>query len=170
MNRLLVIILLLLSSLITNAQSAYLFLKKGFHKKRTYMEGSTLVLKLQNNFIIKGTITLLRNDTIFLNGRAVPIPTVKAVIVTEKIKKTFHTNAAEILLITGGAALTTTGLTVSKQADFGQALTAGLVIGYGPLLIRYLGSKISLNRKKFIIGKKFHLQILDFYLSPQRPF
>ena len=44
------------------------------------------------------------------------------------------------------------------------------VIGYGPLLIGYLNSKISLKRKKFRIGKKFHLQVLDFYLPRKRAF
>ena len=170
MNRLLFTFVLLFFSSFLYSQTASLFVKKGFHKKRTYLEGDNILLQLQNNLFVNGTISLLRNDTIFLNGRPVPVSIVKAVIVSEKIKKKFHTSVGEIALITGGVALTTAGITLSNQADFNEGLTAGLVIGYGPLLIRYIASKISLRRKKFLIGKKFHLQILDFYLSPRRAF
>jgi hypothetical protein len=165
-NRLLLIIIFLFSFLIGHTQSGYLFIKKGIHKKRTYTEGDELMLQLQNGFIMKGTITTLRNDTIFLNGRPVPIANVKVVIVSTRAKKEFHTSAKEILLLTGVAALVTAGITLSDQAEIKEAAIAGVVIGYSPLLIRYVGSKLSFKRKKFVIGKKFRLQILDFYLTP----
>lgn len=170
MNRLLFIILLLFSFIVCYPQTGYLFIKKGTHKKRTYNEGDDLMLQLQNGFVMKGTITILRNDTIFLNGRPVPVKSVKAVIVSTKAKKAFQTNAKEILLLTGVAALVTAGITLSDQAEFNEAIIAGVVIGYSPLLFRYLKSTISFRRKKFIIGKKFRLQILDFYLPPAKGF
>ena len=170
MSRLLFVILLLFCSLFIYSQNGYLFVKKGYKKKKIYTEGSNIMLQLQDNFFLKGTITLLRNDTIFLNGQPVPVTDVKAVILNQKEKRRFHINPQQILLITGGVALVTAGLTLSKQSGFGQALTAGLVIGYGPLLVSYISSKISFRRKKYIMGKKFHLQELDFYLSPQRGF
>jgi hypothetical protein len=73
-------------------------------------------------------------------------------------------------LITGGVVLVTAGLTISNQAEFEQALLAGTVIGYGPPAIGYLKNQISFRRKKYKIGKKFRLQVIDFYLPRKRAF
>jgi hypothetical protein len=148
----------------------YLFVKKGFHKKKIYVEEDRIILELQNGTVYRGLITLLKNDTIFINGKPVPVASVKSVILREGPSKRFHVSGKALLLITGGVALTTLGLTASKQAKFKEALTAGLVIGYAPVLVQYLGSKISFKRKKYPIGKKFHLQVLDFHLPPPRGF
>lgn len=170
MARLITITFLLLCSLFTQSQMGYLFVKKGFHKKKTYVEEDRITLELQSGTIYRGLITLLKDDTIFINGRPVPVASVKSVILREGHSKNFHVSNTALLLITGGVALTTIGLTASKQAKFKEALTAGLVIGYVPILVQYLGSKISLHRKKYRIGKKFRLQVLDFHLPPKRGF
>ena len=164
MNRLLIIIIFLLSSLLSWSQTGYLFVKKGYKKKRTYTEGSTIYLRLQNDSVRYGMITRLMNDTIFVSGRPIPRIAVKEVIIHARERKSFRVSAKNILLITGGVVLVTGGLTLSKQADFNEALIAGTVMGYGPLAIGYLKSKISLKRKKYKIGKKFRLQVLDFYI------
>jgi hypothetical protein len=170
MNRLL--LLLVLVSLVASAQAqhGYLFVKKGIRKKRTYSEGQRILLQLHNDSLYGGIITMLRNDTIYLSGNPLPKSMVKAVIIHDRPRKQFNLTIKELLLITGGVALTTAGLTLSNQADFEEALTAGLVIGYAPLLLRYAGSKISLKRRKFLIGKKFYLQLIDFHLPRRRAF
>ena len=170
MNRLLIIIIFLLSSLLSWSQTGYLFVKKGYKKKRTYTEGSTIYLRLQNDSVRYGMITRLMNDTIFVSGRPIPRIAVKEVIIHARERKSFRVSAKNILLITGGVVLVTGGLTLSKQADFNEALIAGTVMGYGPLAIGYLKSKISLKRKKYKIGKKFRLQVLDFYIPRKRGF
>lgn len=170
MNRLLVFTIFLFTSLLSHSQTGYLFVKKGFKKKKTYTEGDYIYLRLDNNSISYGMITRLMNDTIYLSGRPVPCKIVKEVIVRQKSRKDFHISGKDFLLITGGVGLVTGGLTLSKQADFKEALTAGLVMGYGPLLVGYAKSKISLKRKKYRIGKKFRLQVLDFYLPRKRGF
>jgi hypothetical protein len=170
MNRLLLILLILFSTSYIQAQTGFLFVKKGYKKKRTYTEGDRVILQVQQGTIYNGVITLLINDTIYINGLPIPRPEVSKVILINKKKKTFHLEPKDFLLITGGVALTTAGLTLSKQADFKEALTAGLVIGYSPLLINYIGSKISFKRKKFRIGKKYRLQVLDFHIVPKRGF
>jgi hypothetical protein len=162
--------LFLFSSSIIQAQTGFLFVKKGIKKKKTYGEGERILLQTNDGTVYSGLITLLRNDTIFINGRPVPRPDVKAIILSNKLKKKFHIGAKELLLITGGVALTTAGLTLSEQAKFKEALIAGLVIGYSPLLLQYIGSKISFKRKKFKIGKKFRLQVLDFHIPRKRAF
>lgn len=155
------------------SQQGYLFVKKGFHKKRTYTEGDVIHFKLEDGSHRKGIITLLRNDTIFINGQPIYRPLIAEVILEVKPHKKLP-DVKTLLLIGAGAGITTAGLVISKQADFKQALTAGLVIGYGPLLVQYFGGVIihSVKRKKFKIEKKFRLQVLDFHVpvSNQRPF
>jgi hypothetical protein len=154
---------------ISFSQQGYLFVKKGFHKKRTFTEGDEINLKMEDGSYRKGVITLLRNDTIFINGKPVYRPLVAEVILERNRNKRLP-DVKTLLLIGAGAAITTAGLVMSKQADFEKAATASLVIGYGPLLIRHLGGTImhTVKRKKFRIGKKFRLQVLDFHLSPSQ--
>lgn len=170
MARAITITILLLCSLLVQSQLAYLFVKKGGHKVKTYVEEDRITLELQSGTIVRGLITLLKDDTIFINGKPIPAASVKSVILREKPEKSFHVSAKAWLLITGGVVLTTAGLTASKQATFKKALTAGLVIGYTPVLVQYLMSKVSFKRKKYPTGKKFHLQVLDFHLPRRRGF
>ncbi|HYM92689.1 MAG TPA: hypothetical protein VET23_01005 [Chitinophagaceae bacterium] len=170
MTRFFSIIILLIFSLAAHPQMAYLFVKKGIRKKKIYVEEERIMLRLKNGAVYNGLITLLKDDTIFINGHPVPAESVQAVILSIKTKKSFHIGAKELLLISGGAALTIAGLSLSKQATFKQALTAGLVIGFGPLLIQYIQTKVSLRRRQYVMGKKFHLQILDFHVPAKRGF
>ncbi len=169
MNRLLVI-LFFMSSLSSWSQTGYLFVKKGIKKKKIYTEGENIYLRLQSDSVYYGMITRLINDTIYISGRPVPRIAVKEVIIGKKQPGSFGVSAKNLLLITGGVALVTAGLTLSEQAEFKEALIAGLVMGYGPLAVGYLKSKISLKRKKYKIGKKFRLQVLDFYIPRKRGF
>ena len=170
MNRLLLLFIFLFSIVFVHSQAGYLFVKKGFKKKRTYTEGENIYLRLHDNTVYYGMITRLMNDTIFVSGRPIPRIAVKEVIISTKTRNSFHVPAKDLLLITGGAALVTGGLTLSKQADFKEALIAAAVIGYGPLVVGYLKSKISLKRRKYRIGKKFRLQVIDFYIPRKRAF
>lgn len=170
MNRLLLFLFILLAGTTAQAQTGYLFVKKGIKKKKTYTEGDRILLRLGGDTLIGGIITQLKDDIIYLNGHPIPRESVKAVVVRSKRAKSFHIPPNQLLLITGGVALTTGGLTLSKQASFKEALTAGLVIGYGPLLVQYIASKISMGRKEYRMGKKFRLQMIDFHLPRRRAF
>lgn len=169
MNRLLFILFFLGFSAAASSQTGFLFVKKGIKKKRTYEEGERIMLKVKDGTIYNGLITLLLNDTIYLNGRPIPRIDVTDVILGRQ-KKKFHIDPKEALLITGGAVLVTGGLTLSKQATFKEALTAAVAIGYGPLVLQYLKSKINFKRRKYHIGKKFRLQVLEFHLQKRRAF
>lgn len=171
MNRqLFIVLILLLASLFAHSQDGYLFIKKGIKKKKTYNEGSRILLETKGDTVRGGIITMLRNDTIWINGLPVPRKSVKAVYPNQKKKKTFHVSAKNLLLITGGVVLTTAGLALSKQATWKEALTAGVVIGYGQLGIQYLMKSLNFRRKKYKIGKKFQLSVLDFHIPRRRGF
>lgn len=170
MNRLFISLLFIFSCLSASSQSGYLFVKKGLKKKKTYTEYDYIFLHLNNGTYQYGMITRLMNDTIWVAGVPVPRTNVTEVIIRRKGKRACRVDAKKLLLITGGVALVTAGLSISKQASFKEALTAGLVIGYGPLLIDCLSKKISLSRKSYKIGGKFRLQMLDFYVPHQRAF
>lgn len=172
MNRLLIlsVIVLLFTGLSAQSQDGYLFVKKGYKKKKTYHEGDRILLQVKDGQIATGIITMLRNDTVWLNGQPLPKKNIAAVFPNNKVKKKFRVSTEEWLLITAGVALTTAGLKLSGQAEtFREAATAGVVMGYGQLGIQYLMSKLSFRRKKFKIGRKFQLQVLDFHL-PRRGF
>jgi hypothetical protein len=170
MSRLLLTTICLLLFLFSDAQTGFLFVKKGIKKKATYTEGQSIVLRLQNDSLRYGLITGLVNDTIFLNGSPVPRTAVKEVLLSDKKDRAFRIPLKDFLLITAGVGLVTAGLTLSNQADFKEALTAGIAIGYVPLAFGYLKSKISLKRRKYRIGKKFRLQMIDFYVPGKRGF
>lgn len=161
--------LFLLCAALSFSQQGFLFVKKGFKKKKIYTEGDAIQLKLNDGSYRKGIITLLRNDTIFINGQPVYRPLITDVLLKRKPKKLLP-DAKTLLLIGGGVVLTTVGLIVSKQAGFEEAVKASLIIGYGPLLIKHFGGSLMrvMVRKKFRIGKKFRLQVLDFHLPQNK--
>jgi hypothetical protein len=167
MNRLhfFIVLFLLLFSPFSFSQTGYLFVKKGIKKKRIYTEGDHINVRLQDGSYRKGTITLLRNDTIFINGQPVYRPYIKELLLKRKTPKPFP-DTKTLLAIGGGAALTSAGLAISEQAKVGEALLAGPVIGYGPLVVKHFGGRLfrSFIRKKFRIGKKIRLQVLDFHI------
>jgi len=164
---LLFIAFILLSSLGSYSQRGYLFVKKGYHKKATYVEGDQIHIKLADGSNIKGVITLLRNDTVFINGLAVPRPNITEVLLDPNLNQPFSTGGKNALLVVGVAALTTVTLVVTKTSSEEKALIIGMAAGLGALLIKHFGTRLGLFvRKKYIIGKKYHLQVLDFHVLP----
>ena len=172
MNRLLLLLFLLLASLTAYQQTNFLFLKQGGHKKRTYGEGDRIHFILQNGQEKKGLITLLRNDTIYINGNPIPRVQVASVVLDEAQKKPFPADLKTMLAIGAGVGLVTLGLTLNDANEPKEALIAALTIGYGPLLLKHFGGRIlyALKRKKFKMGKKYHLQVFDMYVPQRRGF
>jgi hypothetical protein len=152
------------------AQKAWLFLKKGPKKKRTWLEGDRIMLRLPGDTIVGGLITHLRDDTIYLLGKPIPVAKVEAVVLRQKGSAKLEIPFNKLLIITGGVVLTTVGLTLSGQVNEKEALTAGLTIGYGPLLVMGLVRKIKAGRREFRLGKKFRLQLLDIHDVRRRAF
>lgn len=172
MNRLLLLFLLLLCCITSYQQPNYLFIKKGFHKKRTYAEGDRIHIQLKDGKEKTGIITRLLNDMVYINGEEIAQEQIAIVILDGKKKKPFPADFKTMLLIGAGAGLTTLGLSLNGANEPTTALVAGLTIGYGPLLLKHFGGRIlyALKRKRYRIGKKFRLQVFDIYVPPKRPF
>jgi len=158
MQRLLLIVSLF-SSLYCSAQQGYLFIKKNGKKVRSYPEGSFITMQT-NDGVISGHITLLRRDSVFINGRGLHYSEIKKIILPKAME---HLNFKNFLYTTAGAGLTTLGMSVSKVETFGRALSYSLVIGYTPWAWGFL--RKTLTKKKYKLGKKFKLQVFDL-----RPF
>jgi hypothetical protein len=172
MNRLLLLLFLLLTSLSSYQQANFLFVKKGVHKKKTYSEGDRIHIQLQNGQDKKGIITLLRNNTVYVNGEAIPQEQIAVIILDEVKKRKFPADVKTMLAIGGAVALTTIGLSLNDANEPGTALVAASVIGYGPILLKHFGGRLlyAIKRKKYRMGKKFRLQVFDMHIPPQRPF
>ena len=172
MNRLLLALSFCFLYTISPAQiNGYLYVKKGIKKKRTYTEGDRIYLQLKNDTIVSGLITLLMNDTIFLRGKPIPLSKIQAVLIPRK-KNRFPADAKTMLLIGAGSGLTAVGLTLNDNEDWDDAIIAGLAIGYGGLITKYLGNGVlhALQRKKFRIGRKYRLLLIDFHIPRRRAF
>ena len=172
MNRLLLLLFLLLCCTTAYQQPNYLFIKKGFHKKKTYEEGDKIHIQLRDGKEKTGIITRLLNNVVYINGEEIAQEQIATVLLDGKKKKPFPVNFKTMLLIGVGAGLTTLGLSLNNANEPTTALVAGLTIGYGPLLLKHFGGRIlyALKRKKYRLGKKFRLQVFDIYVPPKRPF
>ena len=172
MNRLLLVLLLMLCCTISYQQPNYLFIKKGFHKKKTYEEGDKIHIQLRDGKEKTGIITRLLNNMVYINGEEIAQEQIVAVILDRKKKKPFPADFKTMLLIGAGAGLTTLGLSLNGANEPTTALVAGLTIGYAPLLLKHFGGRVlyAIKRKKYRIGKKFRLQVFDIYVPPKRPF
>jgi hypothetical protein len=73
-------------------------------------------------------------------------------------------------LIAAGSILTSVGLAIDDRDHRKEALIAGPLIGFGPLLVKHFAGRAirGMSGRKFRIGKKFYLQVLDFHLPGRR--
>jgi hypothetical protein len=163
MQKWLLIALLLFITGECGAQKGFLFVKRRYHKVKTFREGDYIRLELGGGRP-EGYITLLHNDSIYLNGLPYAINLITKIIIHPKIKQPL--TGKELLLITAGVGLSTAGMTASKWEPFNQALLNSAVIGFGPLILQRLLKIIPFKRRAYRIGKKFRLQVLDLHLAP----
>lgn len=145
------------------SQQTFLYVKRGAKKKETYVEGDYIQLITKTGGLYRERISKLKDDKIFLNYDSIMIDDVRYITKPEKPKPQLP-DAKTMLLIGAGSALTTAGLTLSKQATFEKAATAGLVIGYGPIFARYFIARFirGVKRKKYKIGNRYYLRLIDF--------
>lgn len=106
--------------------------------------------------MVYGALALVKKDTIYVNGYEFALSAIRTIYVRETTRKTF--SAETLLYTTAGVAISTTGMTLAKWANFKRALRYSGILGYGNFLIQYFPG---LKRKKYETGKKFTLQAVD---------
>ncbi|HMO34378.1 MAG TPA: hypothetical protein PKE63_13315 [Lacibacter sp.] len=154
---------LLLTSLPADAQFNQLILRKNGISKLRYREGSVITIETTTGLRYTGTIFLLQNDSIFLDGSALRVAEVTAVVKKKKRERTVIPMEKEAFLYANlGIPLFTAGLVISGE-PFWNSFLAGAGLVYGPILL-YNVKRILFNRsRRFPLGDKYDLQLLDLY-------
>ena len=162
--------LLLLFTSVANAQFNELILRKNGIAKKRYAEGATISFQTKLGLKYTGRIYLIQNDSIyFLGGDGIHKRDVAIVFKKQKKKHRFIPLSTEAFLYTNlGIPLFTAGLVISGE-PFVNSLLSGVALVYVPVLL-YNAQQIIFNRnKKYRIGNKYDLQVLDFYPSEKLP-
>ncbi len=140
------------------AQSDVVELKKHGANQKVYAPGMSLTMETIYHQWLDGTITAIRNDSVFLNGIPFHYKEISR-IRTDRKKFNYSTNGT-ILLIAGGGVLllgAVNGLYRGDQIkDWYKPsgfITAGAFIALG-LLMR------NAAHKKYTLGKKYSLEYL----------
>ncbi|HVM87369.1 MAG TPA: hypothetical protein VMT76_04220 [Puia sp.] len=152
--------LFVLTLMHAHAQTSLLILSKGDNNIKTYSEGMDISVRTIYHQWFDGTITALRNDSIFINGFPFHYKEIEA------IKKTrgslnYETDGALLMVAGGGVLLlgAVNGLYRHDNANTWYTptsyITAGALLlgGYWLMKSRY---------KYYILGKKYKLQFLAF--------
>lgn len=159
MQKLLLVFALLFSQTLF-AQRGFLYVKKhGFKKVKSFAEGQIIQFQTNDYQMISGTLALVKNDSVDVNGTWFAITNIQKIILKNKTT-TSPATVKIFLLTTAGVILSTAGMTLAKWASFKKALTYSAAVGYGNYLISFFPK---LKRKKYIIGKKYSLQTLDLH-------
>ena len=139
-------------------QSDVLELKKNGANQKVYSPGMSLTMETIYQQWLEGTITAIRNDSVFLNG--LPFHYKEIARIRSERKKFNYTTDGTILLIAGGGVLLLGAVNGLYRGDPikdwykpSGFITAGAFIALG-LLMR------NAAYKKYTLGKKYTLEYL----------
>lgn len=159
-----IIAILWLIPLAGMAQTDVLILQKKGRNIKTYDIGQTIVFKTVYDQWLGGTITMMRNDSIFLNN--IPFHVHEIAAIRNEGTKWNYVNDGTLLIIAGVGVLVlnvVNGIYFNEKAGTWVAtsgwITAGAFIIGGLLLRRARYSD-------YYIGKKYTLHYLNMRVSP----
>lgn len=163
------LLLLLLCTAVATAQYNELVLRKNGIAKKRYAEGATISLQTTLGLKYSGTIYLIQNDSIYFIGGGIHKRDVAIVFKKQKKKHRFIPfNTQAFLYSNLGIPLFTAGLVISGE-PFVNSLVSGVALVYIPVLLYNAQQLIFNGNKKYRIGNKYDLQVLDFYPSEKLP-
>ncbi len=161
----LLLILFIVAASSATAQFNELVLRKNGISKKRYREGSEIVLQTKLGMKYSGVIFLIQNDSIYFSGGGIHTRDI-AVLYKKRRGRyrvlPFDTNT--FLLSNAGIPLFTAGLVISGE-PFRQSLLSGVGLVYGPIILHNLQQLIFKGNKRYRIGNKYDLQVMDFYMS-----
>lgn len=164
-----ILILLLFFTSVAHAQYNELVLRKNGIAKKRYAEGSTISLQTKLGLTYTGTIYLIQNDSIYFLGSGIHKRDIAVVFKKQKQKHRFIPfNKQAFLYSNLGIPLFTAGLVISGE-PFVNSLISGVGLVYIPVLLYNAQQLIFKRNKKYRIGNKYDLQVLDLYPSEKLP-
>lgn len=164
-----ILLLLLFFTSVANAQFNELVLRKNGIAKKRYAEGSTITLQTKLGLRYTGTIYLIQNDSIYFLGGGIHKRDVAIVFKKQKRKHQFIPfNKQAFLYSNLGIPLFTAGLAISGE-PLGKAIVSGVALVYVPVVLYNAQQVIFKGNKKYRLGNKYDLQILDLYPSEKLP-
>ncbi len=148
---------------IAQSQQVQLQLKKNGKIKKSFYAGTEVVVMNNLKEQVFGTITEMKDNTIFINGEAVPVNMIRKfrLVFTRPHEKI---NPELLAYATLGVAVSTIGMTLSKWEKFGNAVLISSIIGYSPFVINVTAKKLKrmlFRKEQYRIGHRFDLRVWD---------
>jgi hypothetical protein len=160
---------LLLFSFSSSAQFNQLILRKNGIAQKRYSEGSVITIQTKLGLKYSGTIYLIQNDSIYFSGGGIHKNDIVAVFKNSGTKgKIIPFSKEAFLYANAGIPLFTAGLVISGQ-PFVTSLIAGVTLVYAPILFYNIKRIITNGSRRYSIGKKYDLQVLDLYRAEKLP-
>jgi len=151
------------------AQFNQLILRKNGIAQKRYSEGSVITIQTKLGLKYSGTIYLIQNDSIFFSGGGIHKNDIVAVYKRSGGRERIIPFSKEAFLYANaGIPLFTAGLVISGQ-PFVTSLIAGVTLVYAPILFYNIKRVITNGNKRYTIGEKYDLQVLDLYKAEKVP-
>lgn len=167
-SKLLLILFIVAASSATAQFNELVLRKKGISKKR-YREGSPIALQTTLGMKYSGVIYLIQKDSIYFAGGGIHMRDIAVVYKKQKSRyRVLPFDTKTFLLTNAGIPLFTAGLVISGE-PFQQSLLSGIGLVYIPIALHNLQQLIFKGNKRYRIGNKYDLQVMDFYPSEILP-
>jgi len=149
--------------LICASQTDVLILQKHGRNMKTYAEGQYIIVKTVYDQWLEGTLTALRNDSIFINN--MPFHVNEIVAVRQDFQKWNYVTDGTLLMVAGAGVIALnvingiyTGESAGQWMKPSGWITAGALFLTGFLLKRA-------RYKNYPIGKKYTLHYLNMHME-----
>jgi hypothetical protein len=153
----------MLLSIEATAQYNQLILRKNRVSFKRHQEGSLIHIQTITGLKYSGIIRLLQNDSIYFNGSGIHKNEIVALYKKSGGRQPFIPYSKELFLYSNaGISLFTAGLVISGESFLKSFLSAVSLV-YAPVLFYNIKRLVTSGSKKYTIGNKYDLQVLDLY-------
>ncbi|RXK60540.1 hypothetical protein ESA94_08710 [Lacibacter luteus] len=151
------------------AQFNELVLRKNGIALKRFREGSVITLQTKLGMRYTGVIYLIQKDSIYFSGGGIHMRDVAVVYKKQKGRhRVLPVDGKTFLITNAGIPLFTAGLVISGE-PFRQSLLGAIGLVYIPVALYNLQQLIFKANKRYRIGSKYDLQMLDFYPPEKVP-
>lgn len=145
------------------AQHNQLILRKNKLAIKRYQEGSLIHIQTITGLKYSGVIRLLQNDSIYFTGSGIHKNDIATVFKKSGGRQPFIPYSKELFLYSNaGIPLFTAGLVISGESFF-KSFLAAVSLVYAPVLFYNIKNLVTSGSKKYSLGNKYDLQVLDLY-------